>query len=161
MKMKALISSLGLAAPLLAFAIPALAAVELETRAYREVEVASADGEKAKNLEPLERAAPGQEVVYVITYRNSSDEAAQGLVVNNKVPAEMVFVAASARGANATAEVSVDGRTFGQLASLRVKNSDGSQRRALAADVTALRWTVQGAVAPGASGSVSYRAVLK
>ncbi|GAA5524217.1 hypothetical protein Maes01_00771 [Microbulbifer aestuariivivens] len=159
--MNKLVSSLTLAAVLLGAALPTLAAVELETRAFREVAATNAAGQQVTRLEPLQSAAPGQEVIYVITYRNTGDQPAQGLVVNNQVPAQMEYVGGSAEGERAQIAMSVDGSTFGPLASLRVPTADGALRPAEAADVTALRWTIEGAVAPGTSGTVRYRAVLK
>ncbi|MBN8430366.1 DUF11 domain-containing protein [Microbulbifer salipaludis] len=159
--MKKIFGALVLAVGLVTAAVPAFAAVELETRAFIEVAITDTNGVQSKELQPVERAQPGQEVVFVITYRNTGEEPAENLVVNNRVPKEMVYVADSAQGESALIQVSVDGNRFGSLQSLQVTEADGSVRAAKASDVVALRWTLQGAVAPGDSGSVRYRAVLK
>ena len=58
--------------------------------------------------------------------------------------------------------MSVDkGKKFGALETLRVKAANGALRAARAEDVTHLRWTILSAVPPAASGSVSYKALLK
>lgn len=155
--MKSPLNTRVLGALLFAFAMPLMAAVELETRAYREVD---AEGTE-KKLEVLERAAPGQEVIYVIRYRNSGSEPAENLVVNNPVPTQMRYVAGSAEGTGTTVLVSVDGNNFGELSSLTVTTGDGNSRPAQAQDVTAVRWILNGSLPPGGSGEVRYRAVLK
>ena len=159
--MKKFLGAFALAAAFMASAVPALAAVELETRAFIEVTTTDANGDPETKLEQAERVQPGQQVVFVITYNNIGEEPAENLVVNNRVPAEMVYVAGTGEGENARVEVSVDDKVFGALETLEVTEADGSVRAAKASDVVALRWTLQGAVAPTASGSVRYRAVLK
>ncbi|WP_226701808.1 DUF11 domain-containing protein [Microbulbifer elongatus] len=159
--MKKFFGAFALAAAFMASAVPAFAAVELETRAFIEVTTTDANGVTVTKMEPVERAQPGQEVVFVITYRNAGEEPAENLVVNNRIPKEMVYVADTAQGESALIQVSVDGNLFDALDSLRVTEADGTVRAAKASDVVALRWTLQGGVAPGDSGSVRYRAVLK
>ncbi|WP_105102979.1 DUF11 domain-containing protein [Microbulbifer pacificus] len=159
--MKRFFGASALAAVLMVSSTLAFAAVELETRAFTEVTTTDANGSQTVTLEPAERVMPGTEVVFVITYRNGGKELAENLVVNNQVPAEMEYVADTAEGENARVEVSTDGKRFGALETLEVIEVDGSVRAAKASDVVALRWILEGAVAPGASGSVRYRAVLK
>lgn len=145
-----------------AFSFPALAAVELENKAFREVVVKDEKGNVTKKLEPLDSAAPGQEVVYVLTYRNTGKEPASNVVLNNPVAREMAYVAGSAKGNNSLAVVSVDGgKQFGLLETLTIKNADGTLRPATGSDVTNIRWTVTAAVKSGAEGSVTYRAVVR
>ncbi|WGL18477.1 hypothetical protein PVT68_09300 [Microbulbifer bruguierae] len=159
--MKKIFSAFALAVAFVASSMPVFAAVELETRAFIDVTTTDASGAQVTKLEQAERVQPGQEVVFIISYRNTGEKPAENLVVNNRVPNGMVYVAESAQGEDARIEVSVDGKGFGALETLQVTEADGSMRAALASDVVALRWTLQGAVAPGASGSVRYRAVLK
>lgn len=155
---KSVIVALGLAA----MAAQAVAAVELKSEAFREVEVTDKDGKKTRKLEPLTRATPGQEVIYVLTYRNTGKEAASNVVVNNPVPAELTYVAGSASGKNTRFDVSVDGgKQFAPLEKLIIKKADGTTRPASATDVTNLRWTVTAPLKAGADGSVTYRTILK
>lgn len=155
---KAALFALGLAA----VASPALAAVELKTEAFHEVEATDKAGKKTKKVEPLTRATPGQEVIYVLTYSNTGKEPVSNVVLNNPVPAELAYVAGSAKGNGTRVEVSVDGgKTFAALETLSVKKADGSSRAATGSDVTHLRWTVTAPVKAGASGSATYRAVLR
>lgn len=152
----------GLAFAAAVQAAPGAATMQLKTDAFREVEVTSKAGKKEKQLQAISRAVPGQEVVYVIAYRNAGAKPADKVVVNNPVPKGLVFQPGSAQGAGARAEVSVDGgKAFGALESLKVTGTDGKSRAARADDVTHVRWTLAAAVKPGAEGSVTYRAVLR
>jgi uncharacterized repeat protein (TIGR01451 family) len=137
-------------------------AMELKTEAFQEVVVKDKDGRAQKKRKALVKAVPGDEVIYVITYRNTADKPADNVLVNNPVPVGLVFVPGSAQGAGTRAEVSVDrGKQFGALETLRVKAADGTLRAARAEDVTHVRWTILSSVPPAASGSVTYKALLK
>lgn len=143
---------------------PALAqdTLELTAQVLQEVESRGKDGKVRKQRVPAAKVVPGTEVIYVITYRNKGAQPAEKVVINNPVPAELAYKGSSASGQNAKFEVSVDGgASYGVLPSLRVTGADGKPRPAQPADVTHLRWTLARTVAPGAEGTVSYRAVLK
>lgn len=151
-------------AALLALASPAITAagMELKTEAFQEVEIKNPDGKLVKKRQSVATAVPGAEVIYVITYRNTGTEASDKVVVNNPIPAGLAYVPGSAHAAGTRAEVSVDqGKKFGALDALQVRGANGAMRAASGEDVTHVRWTVLAPVAPTASGSVSYRAVLK
>ena len=153
-----------LVAAILALASPAITAagMELKTEAFQEVEIKNPDGKLFKKRQALATAVPGAEVIYVITYRNTGTEASDKVVVDNPIPAGLAYVPGSAQGAGTRAEVSVDqGKQFGALTALQVKGANGATRAAKGEDVTHVRWTVLAPVAAAASGSVSYRAVLK
>jgi uncharacterized repeat protein (TIGR01451 family) len=147
----------------LALALPGLALAEglkLENEAFQEIVVKAKNGKTEKKRQKVTNAVPGSEIIYVITYRNTGTKPVTGVVVNDDLPANLAYVAGSAEGAPVV--VSVDGgKTFGALEKLTAKGSDGKPRAAQAGDVTHVRWTVAGAVAPGKSGSVSYRARVK
>lgn len=162
--MKLIKSAFVLAAALPLFGGAAFAQdiVQVTTEVLQEVEVVAKSGKKEKKTVPATKIVPGTEVIYVITYKNAGDKPADKFVVNNAVPKELAYKGGSASGKGARFEVSVDGgQKYGALPSLRVAGADGKPRPAQAADVTHLRWTLAQAVAPGAQGSVSYRAVLK
>lgn len=143
-------------------AAPAQADLQLRADAFREVEVVTKTGKKEKQLQAISSAVPGQEVVYVITYRNTGAKPAERVVVSNPVPAGLVYQPGSAQGVGTKAEVSVDGgKQFAALEQLSVKNADGTSRAARAEDVTHVRWTVLQDVRPAGEGKVTYRAVLK
>lgn len=156
------VNRLVLAFSLLLTPVFAMAALELSTDAFREVEVLKKDGRKEVKREPLKKAVPGQEVIYVITYRNTGNKPAENVVINNPVPAELAFRKGSAQGAGTRIEVSVDGgKNYGVLETLSVPGADGRQHPAEAKDVTHVRWTLLAPVRAGADGKVTFRAVLK
>lgn len=156
-----------------ALALPGIAAasaVQLQNDAFQEVVVTGKDGKPVagKDGKPLRKrqkvtnAVPGSEIIYVLTYRNTGSKPLAGVVVKDDVPASLAFVPGSAQGAGTKAEVSVDGgKSYGVLEKLAVTNADGSSRPAEGRDVTHVRWSVQGAVAAGKDGSVTYRAVVR
>lgn len=145
---------------LLVMMSPGFAAAEglqLKTEAFAEVEVVDKAGKITKQIKPLTNALPGQEVIYEITYTNTGTKPAEKVVVNNAIPASLVFQPGSAIGENAVFEVSVDGgKQFGALETLKVNNLP-----ATANDVTHVRWVIQSALKPGGEGKVSYRTLLK
>lgn len=157
------LSSLLLAAVVVASAtistLANAAGLELKAEGFREVEVTDAAGKKSKQLQPVTGAVPGQEVVYVITYRNTGAKPAENVKVKNPVPKGLVYVPGSANAPGAQVDVSVDGgKQFGALEKLKVPGGDGKPRAATAADVTTVRWILAAPVKAGAEGKVSYRA---
>ena len=100
---------------------------------------------------------PGNRLLFSTSYRNESATPVQNFVVTNPVPTGIAVAAQDA----ASLTVSVDGgKTWGKLAALSVKDARGVARPAQAGDVTHVRWTVA-SIAPGASGSVAYHAIVK
>lgn len=142
-----------------AAAAPAAAQVTLENKVLKETSVRAADGTVTTRVAASKSLAPGDTAVYVMTYRNGGRTPASNLVIDNPVSKDVRY-AGPATGSPAPT-VSVDGgRTYGQLQTLTVRGQNG-QRAAQFADVTNVRWTVAGPVAPGSSGSVSYKGVVR
>ncbi|RVT93069.1 DUF11 domain-containing protein [Sphingomonas crocodyli] len=144
-----------LAAMFAAFsAVPALAGgITLDARVLRVETVAGAE-----RLTPAAKAVPGDHMVYVLAYKNTGDQAAKDVVLSNPIPADMLYRGA---GDGGEPDMSVDGVQFGPLASLTVAGADGSRRPARLTDVRQLRWHLNQAIAPGASGQVSFHAVVR
>lgn len=142
------------------FAVHAKGTVELKNEAFMEKEEVKKDGSKELKLVPVTKVVPGEEVLYVITYKNVGKEAATDVVVTNPVPKHMTYKAADATS-NEVPEVSVDGgKVYGELAKLKIKDKLRKMRPALPGDVTHVRWKVVGAVQPNTEGKVRLRAVL-
>lgn len=134
--------------------------VQLSNEVFREIEERSPDGQTTRRRVEATTVLPGSEVIYVIRYHNAGTEPAGDVVVTNPVPQQLEFVAVL--GPGPAHQVSVDGgRQYGDLAALAVPGPDGQPRPATAADVTHVRWTLNTALAPGASGAVSFRARVK
>lgn len=146
---------------LIAFIAPAAALaaqdVTINSAAFVERTVQDAAGKPKVVLEAPKVVTPGDHVVFVLTYRNGGTRPATGFVINNPLPAAVSFE--SSDGVQPV--VSVDGgRSWGTLATLKVAQPNGTTRPATPADVTHLRWTFA-AIAPGQSGKLSFRGVVK
>lgn len=122
------------------------------------VRVVDVDGQKQEKLEAATNVIPGDTLIFTTKYTNAGGEQVSDFTVVNPVPKNMVLP--DQDFGNAT--VSVDGgKTYSQLSSLQVRNADtGEMRAAQPSDVTHLRWTLT-SVAPGASGSVKFSAVVR
>ena len=150
----------ALAAATLAAAAPAMAQVSLENEVLKESVRVAADGSRTVTLAPARTITPGNVAVYVMTVRNGTTKPATNLQIANAVPAGVKYAGPGQNSPEPA--VSVDGgKTFGRLTALTVRSSTGASRAAQFADVTNVRWTIAGPLAPGASDSVSYRGVLQ
>jgi uncharacterized repeat protein (TIGR01451 family) len=140
-------------------ATPALSApIEISNVVFQEVEVRQPDGSVKRTLAPAATVTPGDEVVYVLTIRNTGANAAEQLVVTNPLPVDVAYVAPA--GSTAP-KVSVGGERFGALSELSVTTADGRTRPARPADVTHLRWDLSAPLPPQGEQQVSYRGQLK
>ncbi len=153
-----------LAVLLAAFHLSALAApamVESKNMAEREVATVI-DGKREIQRHPVDRAVPGDEIIYTTTFRNLAGQPAKNFVITNPVPNDSVYKGGSASGANTVITFSVDGgKRYAAPGRLSVRTSDGKTRTALPTDYTHIRWTYQGELGAGKSGEVSFRAFIK
>jgi uncharacterized repeat protein (TIGR01451 family) len=116
-----------------------------------------ADGTQRTELAEPAVIVPGDRLVFGTDYANRSDQTVTNFVVTNPLPAAVRL----SPDADTALEVSVDGgKTFGVVSSLSIANSDGTMRPATHADVTHVRW-VLATIAPGASGRVTYPAIIR
>lgn len=159
-----LFPALCTAALLTAFHLTAHAApgaIELKSMAEREITVVK-NGKKEINRAPVEKALPGDEIIYTTTFKNVLTKPAGDIVITNPVPNDSVYKGGSATGKNTVITFSADGsKTYAAPDKLTVKTADGKMRPALPADYTHLRWTYQGELGVGKTGAVSFRAVIK
>jgi hypothetical protein len=112
-------------------------------------------GRTARVLERADRLQAGDRVVFVVNWKASREGP---FTVTNPLPRAIAFE----RTADGAEDVSVDGgRSWGPLEALSVRGSDGRMRRALAEDVTHLRWRVPGPLAMLGTGQMTYRGVVR
>ena len=147
---------------LLALIAPAAASaaedVTLSSKVLVERVKTGPDGKTATVREEPGVVTPGDRLVFVIGYRNGGAKPATGFTLTNPVPAAVAYTGTE----DPAAAVSVDGgKTWGALAALRVAQADGTSRPATAADVTHVRWSFSQAIAPGASGDLSFRGIVR
>jgi uncharacterized repeat protein (TIGR01451 family) len=147
---------------LLAFLLPAPALAQSQVALTSEIFVertsTDANGQRRTSLEAPGVVTPGDPLVFVLHYRNDAAAPATDFVVTNPIPESVSYSSAESAGS----VVSVDGgRTWGGLASLSVRNADGTSRPAAAADVTHIRWRIAQPIAPGGQGELRFRGVVK
>lgn len=119
--------------------------------------ITDADGKQRTDLVVPSTIVPGDRLLFGTDYANNGVDAVKSFVVTNPLPAAVRL----APDADPALEVSVDGgSSFGVMASLTIANSDGTTRQAAHADVTHVRW-VLASIAPGASGRLTYPAIIR
>ena len=117
-----------------------------------------AGGRPTTVLETPKAVAPGDRLLFVLSYRNQGTEPATDFVVTNPVPDAVAFAGAD----GLEPDVSVDwGRNWGPLSTLMVAGADGRPRKAEARDVTHVRWAIRQAIAAGEGGKLTFRAVAR
>ena len=124
-----------------------------------ESRTAAADGTTRIALVKPSRVTPGDKVIFVLSYRNTGAQPLANVVLDNPLPRQIAY--RSANPGSPAPDVSVDGKTFGSLESLRVRSLDGSTRAAGPNDVTSVRWRLASPLAAGSQGQFAFLAVLK
>lgn len=129
----------------------------LDTQTYVERVTTDINGRARRILAPADRIAPGDSLVFVVAWRNDSQRAVRGGALTNSVPDSIRI-----DPADRAMEVSIDGgQRWGRLDRLWLPTPLGGSRRATAEDVTHVRWPVPTTIAPGQSGRISYRAIVR
>jgi uncharacterized repeat protein (TIGR01451 family) len=138
--------------------------IALSTSADKEV-IVQKDGKKVVEWIPLDKASPGDTIIYTITYRNEGATEARDILVNDPIPTGTVYVINSAEGKNAEISFSIDnGKTYSKPPiKYMVKKADGTQEEidAPAEVYTHVKWVINKAVLPGQSGQVSFKVSVK
>jgi len=151
-----LILATALLLPAAALAAPQ---VELSIDAQKEVTVTE-NGEDVVKRVPAAEAAPGETVIFTITYANTGDEAATNVVVSDPVPEGTAYVPGSATEIGQLT-FSVDGGESFKKPSLltyEVTAEDGTieKRAASPEEYTHVRWQIP-EIPAGEQGQVSFR----
>ena len=148
--------------------------VKIDSTIMVERSETSASGETVtKLLDPATvKVIPGDKLLFVNAYRNTGQNAVTGFVVNNPVHAAVALTEV----VEDWALVSVDGgKNFGKLSELTVTETVATgteeagetaapvqtSRPAVASDVTHIRWVLASPIAPGASGELRFRGIVK
>lgn len=139
--------------------VPAMAGpLELASDIFVEREQKRADGSTALVLEKPKVVLPGDQLVFVVRYKNVGKEPASKLTVTNPIPSAVAF----SRTADGTEVVSVDGgKNWGQLSSLKIATAQGAQRPAMPSDVTHIKWNLDQTLAAGSAGKLVFRGVVR
>lgn len=154
---KALLALAAMSAAGMTRAEPAPSAIRLDTQMFVEKVTTDINGRPRRMLASATRPAPGDRVVMVLHWRNDGPQPIRSFAVSR----------ATLRGAapdlNAPGlEISVDGGAhWDRFARIWLPTPLGGVRRAVAEDVTHVRWLLSDPAHPGQAGRFSYRATLR
>ena len=132
--------------------------IALTSTVFVEKSMTGDDGKARIVLDQPNRVQPGDNLVFVLRYRNSGKAPATHFSVTNPLPASVSF-----RDTNAgQAQYSVDGgQNWGTLGDLKLRERAGRWRSARPDDVTHVRWTFRQALPVGASGRLTFRGTVR
>ena len=155
-------NSLKYVATILALAAPgmALAAnnVALSSDVFVERQVEKPDGRTAVVLEQPVTVVPGDNLVFVVKYKNVGNLPATDFSVTNPLPKAVTFNGTS----DGTEIVSIDGgKSWGPLSALKITREDGEVRPALMSDVTHIKWKFNRSLSAGSEGKLVFRGTVK
>lgn len=136
--------------------------IELKNVAEIETTVKTPDGKVEKKRGPVEKATPGTEIIYTSTFKNVGTKPAGNINIKNPIPANTTLVAASPWGAGTDITYSADGgKTWATVDKVKIKDAaTGKERPAGLTEITHLRWSLRGELAPGKQGEVGFRVVV-
>jgi len=154
--MKIWLAILALVAPAAAFA--AGGNVTLSSNVFVEKVKPGPDGKPSVVRDAPKIVTPGDKLVFELGYHNDGSQPATGFALTDPIPASVTFAGTESPGAVFSAD---GGKSWGPLASLKVRAADGTVRPATQADVTHIRWSFAQAIPAGAGGKLSFRGVVK
>lgn len=156
--MRRLVPWLALAAGITgAQPVAAQPAMRLDTQIFVERVSTDINGRPRRILAGVDRAAPGDTLIIVVHWRNEGREPVRDFAVTRSIPP-----GTSPDLSDPMLQVSVDGGVrWGRLDSFWLPTPLGGIRRAVAQDVTHIRWRLPGAVSPGQAGRLSYRTTMR
>jgi uncharacterized repeat protein (TIGR01451 family) len=132
--------------------------VLLASEVFVEKTVTGADGRPQVLLDQPSKVLPGDDLVFVLKYRNAGPDAAKNFSVTNPLPRTVSFREAPGK----STLYSVDGgRNWGSLPQLQVRTKTGPMRGARPDDVTHVRWTFRQPIPPGGSGKLTFRGTVR
>lgn len=135
--------------------------LQVQTVVQKEEVVVGDNGEEQVKLVDAKTVIPGDEVIYTVTFRNISDNAAENVVITNPIAANLEYVDGSAFGPGSDIVFSVDGGTVFDDANELLVADGGVMRRAEAKDFTHIRWQMQNDIPAGSQGVARFRAKLQ
>lgn len=133
-------------------------AVSLSSEVFVEKTVTGDDGKTRILLDQPKLVMPGDNLVFVLKYRNASAEPAANFSVTNPLPAAVSFRDTGGE----KALYSVDGgRNWGMISTLKIRERTGRLRSARPDDVTHVRWTFRQPLPAGATGKLTFRGTVR
>ena len=116
------------------------------------------DGNEITTYSEATDIEPGERVRYALAYTNEGVDTAEDVSLVMPVPSAVTYVEGSAVG---TVEFSADnGRTYASREALLVGSGEFA-RMATSEEITHIKWAIPEPIAPAATGTISFEAVLK
>lgn len=138
--------------------------LDLKTTIEKEVKVKK-QGKWVIETQAVDKTAPGDVLVFTITYTNAGKSPLTDAVVVNPVPKGVAVNPQSAEGKDTEVTGSIDNsRSFHALpVMVKLKKPDGSleSKPAPPESYTHIRWGIKKPVQAGQSGQVSFKATVK
>ena len=139
-------------------AVQAATPLQLSSDVFVERHVRHADGSNAVVLQKPNLVTPGDNLVFVVKYKNTGSKATSNISVTNPLPSAVAFNGTS----DGLEMVSVDGgKSWGFLSALRVAGQDGKLRSVRMIDVTHIKWNLNQPLSAGSEGKLIFRGVVK
>lgn len=149
--------------PFVSTAAQAKPQLQMSVVAEKEMTVTEGGKQVTKRVK-TEKSAPGETLIFTLSYKNTGDEKAVDVKLDNPLPTGTRYIAESATGASAQVSFSVDGgKSFAKADQLSIEKAAGGKKekvRAQAGDYTTIRWIIS-EVQPGQGGQVSFRAQVQ
>lgn len=119
------------------------------------------NGKQVPTYIPAAKVLPGETIQYSTYLQNISQQSADGISIDNPIPAHTVYLANSAYGKNMNITFSVNGgRHYGLPATLKINGNDGKLYPAKASDYTHIRWQYKGRLSPKEIRVVGFKTRL-
>lgn len=162
MNLKRHIISMAVFALTCGIAASSAAQVTLENSIRKVLTEVNAQGEVQRELIAAESVVPGDELQYVIRFKNDGELPVDAgtIVITNMIPEHTEYLKGTAFGSGTQIKYSIDGEAFAAPQDLTIADAD-IERRADPADYAAIRWNFAPVLEPGASGYVSFNVRLK
>lgn len=149
-------------ASIAALAVPGIAVaannVALSSDVFVERKIEKSDGRTAIVLEQPKTVLPGDNLVFVVKYKNVGNQPATDFSVTNPLPKAVAFNGTS----DGSEIVSIDGgKSWGPLSTLTYTRENGEARPALLSDVTHIKWKFNRSLSVGSEGKLIFRGTVK
>jgi hypothetical protein len=132
-------------------------AMRLDTQMFVERVSTDLNGRARRTLASADRVSSGDTLIVIVHWRNDGSHTVRDFAITRPVPRSI-----RPDISDPAMQVSVDGGNhWGRLDQMWLPTPLGGVRRAVAEDVTHIRWQLPDMVQPGRAGRLSYRAVMR